>query len=681
MMTIKNCISVTLLALSLMGCGGQISAFKKFDGPQQGYSTDDLYRFFAVAFGAAPGVTYGLQLIEAGDAGMSLKSIVNIFTSKSQFTDTYPVTLSHHEFATKLISNVVGSSASDAAKQEAVNDIVSALSLPGWTRGDVIYAVFNNLANKPPSDAKWYGTAQKLAYQVTYAKYFTEELLIDTVDLAQLRKPISLADRSTDNFLIEQKLLDALDVSAITQAKNDFVALAVQDKAVIGADFSIKWNASQNFKCALAQQARPIFYTSGTVNIRSTSGGQKKYAFKCTNGTIRANQIITLYTPYKVHATSYENKVHYRFENSRVPILEEISGIKKEIGEFGTNLRSLAFADFLQNGTHSAVIASTMYKGIEGNVNRQPDSPAKLYFIQKSSDGTWRDISDSLFTSSVNRYTCASPGYIEVADFNNDGKPDAVMSCSGPDFMVNGIYPNPSTPQVTLLSRSDGKYDISSLGTSLSSHQLATADFNNDGNVDVISTDGYNYNTPVIFWGKGDGTFIFDNARFPADMKWKSIFGIRAIPVDGSLKVLVSGNPRGTWPNPSDANYGTFELVYDGQKFSYVKDYTADIPFVTPAGLRWGVAYDILYDAGFYYFLRVNFDNSKSTIVKTNRSTGVSSVIYEIDRNNWSRSDTSGVITFDKNGNIISQVAGCSIYAAMGGDYYHHTCYLSVKPN
>jgi hypothetical protein len=232
------------------------------------------------------------------------------------------------------------------------------------------------------------------------------------------------------------------------------------------------------------------------------------------------------------------------------------------------------FADFLQNGTHTALIASTMYKGIEGNVNKQPDSPAKLYFVGQNADGTWKDISHLLFTSADNRYTCASPGYIEIADFNNDGKPDAVMSCSGPDFMVNGSYPNPSTPQVVLLSRSDGKYDISSLGTSLATHQLAAADIDRDGNIDVIATDGFNYNTPVIFWGKGDGTFVFDNTRFPADMKWKSIFGIRAIPVDGELKILVSGNPRGTWPDPSDANYGSFELVYESGKFKYIKDYS-----------------------------------------------------------------------------------------------------------
>ena len=168
----------TLLALSLVSCGGNstTSTTRTFTGANQGYSTDDLYRFFAVAFGAAPGVTYMGQLIEAAEWGLSIKEIVNIFTTKSQFTDTYPLSMSNVDFATKLVNNVVGASANDSAKQEAINDIVSALSLPNWTRGDVIYAVFNNLASKPESDAKWYGTAKKMANQVVYAKYYTETM-------------------------------------------------------------------------------------------------------------------------------------------------------------------------------------------------------------------------------------------------------------------------------------------------------------------------------------------------------------------------------------------------------------------------------------------------------------------------------------------------------------------------
>ena len=153
-------------------------------------TTDDLYQFFAVAFNAAPGATYVGQLNDAANAGMTIKQIVNVFTTKSQFTDVYSTTLSNADFASALVNNVVGSSATDAAKASAVNDVVSALAIPGWTRGDVIYAIFTNLAGKPISDPDWAGTSQQMKDQVAIAKTYTEVFKVDTTDLSQLRKAV-----------------------------------------------------------------------------------------------------------------------------------------------------------------------------------------------------------------------------------------------------------------------------------------------------------------------------------------------------------------------------------------------------------------------------------------------------------------------------------------------------------
>jgi hypothetical protein len=161
------------------------------------YERDDLYRFFTIAFGAAPGVTYMGQLLEAANAGMSIKAIVNVFTTKTQFTDVYPTTLTNQEFASKLVDNVVGSSATAASKAAAVSDIVAALNLPTWTRGDVVHAVFNNLATKPATDPDWAGTAKKMANQVQYAKYFTETMAVDTVDLTKLRAVVGAVTESS----------------------------------------------------------------------------------------------------------------------------------------------------------------------------------------------------------------------------------------------------------------------------------------------------------------------------------------------------------------------------------------------------------------------------------------------------------------------------------------------------
>jgi hypothetical protein len=98
---------------------------------------DSLYQFFAVAFGAAPGGIYMDQLSEAYNAGLSVKTIVNIFTTKSQFTGTYPTSLSNAQLAQKLITNIVKNSATTQNKNAAIKDITDALNY-GLSVGDVI---------------------------------------------------------------------------------------------------------------------------------------------------------------------------------------------------------------------------------------------------------------------------------------------------------------------------------------------------------------------------------------------------------------------------------------------------------------------------------------------------------------------------------------------------------------
>ncbi len=150
----------------------------------------ELYQFFAIAFDAAPGVTYMSQLADAVNSGMTVKQVVNVFTTKPQFLEKYPSFLTNETFATNLVNNVVDNSASAEAKASAVADITAALNA-GWSRGDVIYQVFTNLANKPTTDETWGNTAKQMANQVEFAKYFTETLLTDTTDLPTLRAVLS----------------------------------------------------------------------------------------------------------------------------------------------------------------------------------------------------------------------------------------------------------------------------------------------------------------------------------------------------------------------------------------------------------------------------------------------------------------------------------------------------------
>ena len=160
----------------------------------------DLYRFFVLAFEAAPGVTFMNQLDAAINSPMSIKQVVNEFTKKPEFTNVYFNFLTNQEFAQKFVDNNAASTATTAAKDEAVAQITALLNA-GHSRGDVIVDVFGALAATPFTDTKWGDTAKLLSNQVAYAQYFTETLgrgAEATPNLATLRAVIANVTTTTD---------------------------------------------------------------------------------------------------------------------------------------------------------------------------------------------------------------------------------------------------------------------------------------------------------------------------------------------------------------------------------------------------------------------------------------------------------------------------------------------------
>jgi hypothetical protein len=156
-----------------------------------------LYQFFAVAFAAAPGVTYMNQLAEAYRYGLPVKEIVNIFTTKTQFTSVYDPGLSRSALAQALVNNIVQTSATEDAKREAATDIQAALDI-GMTVGDAIYNVFGNLSRFSPTHPQWGGTAQLMGNQVNAARYATETLNLDSTDVSVLRSLLGNVSASSD---------------------------------------------------------------------------------------------------------------------------------------------------------------------------------------------------------------------------------------------------------------------------------------------------------------------------------------------------------------------------------------------------------------------------------------------------------------------------------------------------
>jgi hypothetical protein len=145
------------------------------------------------------------QLAEAVNFGLPLNQIVEIFTTKKQFTDVYPTTMSNRDLATLLVSNIVKTSATESARNEAIGDIEAVLSpAVGWSRGKMLYTVFGNLANKALNDPVWGGTAQQFQKQLAVARYFTEEMSVATETLSTLRGVIGSVTPDTDVSTVDK---------------------------------------------------------------------------------------------------------------------------------------------------------------------------------------------------------------------------------------------------------------------------------------------------------------------------------------------------------------------------------------------------------------------------------------------------------------------------------------------
>ena len=472
----------------------------------------------------------------------------------------------------------------------------------------------------------------------------------------------------------------ATTTATVTTAASPTVTMALSAaKASVNTPVTLTWSSTDATSCTSSDAWSGTQTARGSKAVTPTAGGQFNYTITCTGAGGTAAKTVVLIVPMPVLATSYENKNDIALDDPKLPNLQDIPGVTLESGEQNIGERGVAFADFLQEGAFSAITASTFYKNVfpGSNPSKWPDSPAKLYFLRKDASGKWTDVTNQLIKTPSERTICVSPGFIEIADMNKDGRPDAVISCTGPDFPINGVFDD-SSLQYAVLSQPDGSYRVVMLGVpSIYAHQVALADIDGDGNVDILSVDPGHFRSPIVLWGNGDGTIRVDSTRFPADMFQKAIYGIRAIPINGKINVVVSGNPVGAQSGPPASNeYGTKVLQYSGGKFQYVNDLSAGIPKVSSSGLSYALALDAIYKAGYYYFLRVNADYTGSAIVKTDATTGASTLLTEVIRG--ATADTSGVLKLTSAGNFVSQMANCGANAIKTTDYFHYQCTFSI---
>lgn len=169
---------------------------------------------------------------------------------------------------------------------------------------------------------------------------------------------------------------------------------------------------------------------------------------------------------------------------------------------------------------------------------------------------------DGTFQSPANYESGAGAQYIAVADFNEDGKPDLVVANDSPVGAGASV----------LLGNGDGTFQAPvSLSAGAPSLFVAVADFNLDGNPDIVVT---TIDSTSVFLGNGDGTFkslasiLYFTPGAVGDFNGDGIPDLAA--VDGYVAYVALGHGDGTFSTTS------FNYYYGGPTIAAVGDFNGD---------------------------------------------------------------------------------------------------------
>lgn len=294
--------------------------------------------------------------------------------------------------------------------------------------------------------------------------------------------------------------------------------------------------------------------------------------------------------PMPVAATSYENKNNIPFDATQLPTVRAL-GIPPALpGEQDSNERSVAFADFFQEGRFSAFVQVNRAMNLWG-LSFLSDSPGTAYFLAQDESGQWQDRTAELLPHAEDRSVCVSASYSSVADFNNDGKPDVFVSCNGIDYDLGITDPEQQrqvylSNQMLFASQPDGTYRRIVVPHFIYGHKAAAADIDGDGNIDILTTNqGIGTDEadrkPFVLLGNGDGTFVRDDTIVPANIfdltgQMFGLYQVWLVPVESRIDAVFASSGRTIrLPGNGKGGFDTAGVVTfaSAQSAAYGKDY------------------------------------------------------------------------------------------------------------
>jgi hypothetical protein len=395
-----------------------------------------------------------------------------------------------------------------------------------------------------------------------------------------------------------------------------------------------------------------------------------------SNVIVTVNQVLGVAGVFlPVAKTGYENKINYtqkfaaQYGRLITPNIYDSPPIAQFSDEQGFETRAIAYADFEHNGTLGAITISTRYTNAfpGNNLVYAQDSPGRVYILRRN-NGAWIDISSQLIDESSTRFTCVTSTFVQISDFNNDDRPDAVISCTGIDFMLNGQWTSDlNSLQYIVMSQPNGKYVVRPIGTTkIYGHQLAAADVDNDGNADILAVDPGVTGHPIVYWGNGDGTFSEDlSNRFPSDTQGKNIYGILVFILSG---ITPGADASGT---VTSRDYGTKIFTFENGKFQQKIDLTRAIPTVPGKSHPFLFMLDVVIKENILYAEMDDITNVQG-IVRIDLSTLNGLNVYS--GTGYRIGDSITMI----NGNIVNFISNCGNNSILKTDFFYEKCSFSV---
>lgn len=302
-------------------------------------------------------------------------------------------------------------------------------------------------------------------------------------------------------------------------------------KVAVGQSAKLTWSSTNATSCTATGAWAGTQATSGTSAQVSNTPGPLTYTLTCTGAGGSANQSVSLAVAIPVQKTSYANAKQASLDRLALP------------HDMAWSL-AYARADFKGDGKMSLFATLPTYdasKNTEANA-----TPSAFAFWSQAVDGSW--VKEPGMIDNANG--CVHPRKAAVADFNNDGKPDVLVACTGYD---GGTFPGEKL--FTVMSTPSGVYHSAPLQNFIGYfHGAAAADLDGDGNIDFVAVDPNSSQALRMFMNKGDGTFTEAFDKFPTYVHNRDFYTVELLDVNGDnkLDMLIGGHD---WQDDSKAAY------------------------------------------------------------------------------------------------------------------------------